>query len=591
MIAEEKASVPQLVAVGNPQRFGVSYARFSHRKQAAGSTIERQEELLARFLQENPDITLHEQFSDKGVSGFRGKHAKDGALSRLLEAIKVGRLPTPLVLIIESVDRLSREPMMDAWDRFNTLLKAGVTVAVCDMRLEIDREALSKQSWKLHSLINAMERAHGESARKSTLITGGWNKSIKAAYARKSAIKGYVGPPWVTLDEETLRYVITEKNRPTVQTVRRIFEWAAEGATAHGIAKRLNEQQVPLFRAHVAKDHVRQGWYQGYITEILKNRQVLGEHRYRGGEVIEGYFEPIISPELFFRAQQNLVRRPGVAGRRGQTLSNLFTGLAFCTCGGHMEMTRNRSATENGSEPIKYLMCSNRKRRFGCKAVGMVNYPKLEEAVLSFLPNIPWADIVREESPDDPLPGIDHRIATVMLEIAELETTRSQARRMILKGEEFEAEFTPVLTEAIAGLRQAEARLAELQVERAHVVSTWGNRPGLIRTAQEFREKMNILSDAERFIARTHLSETLKQMVTKMVCDTVRKTVAWGGRYAQLVFMPIRKDPIVYGRWTRLFYPNDFPGEAERIDAKKEFTRLTHEIMEASFSWDRFVEE
>ncbi|GAA0275520.1 hypothetical protein GCM10008965_48810 [Methylorubrum aminovorans] len=579
--------------MGKPQRQAVSYARFSHRKQAAGSTIERQEELLAAYLQDHPDITLLEQFSDKGVSGFRGRHAKDGALGRLLGDIQQGKLPTPLVLIIESVDRLSREPMMDAWDRFNTLLKAGVTVAVCDMRLEIDRDALSKQSWKLHSLINAMERAHGESVRKSDLITAAWRKNIKDAYARKTAIKGYVGPPWVTFDEETQRYVITEANHLTVQTVRRIFEWAADGVTAHGIAKRLNEQKVPLFRAHVAKTHVRQGWYQGYITEILKNRQVLGEHRYRDGEVIEGYFDPIISPELFFQAQQNLVRRPGVAGRRGQTLSNLFTGLAHCTCGGHMEMTRNRAPSENGPEPIKYLMCSNRKRRFGCEAVGMVNYPKLEEAILSFLPNVPWSEIVREENPHDPLPGIDHRIATVMLEIAELETTRAQAKRMILKGEEFEEEFTPVLADAMKGLRQAETSLAELQVERAKVATTWGNRPGLIRTAEEFHAKMSTASDAERFIIRTRLSEALKEMVTTMVCDTVKKTVAvaWGGRYAQLVFMPIRKDPIVYGRWTRLFYPNDFPGEGERINAKKEFARITHEIMEAGFSWDMFAEK
>ncbi|WP_455962001.1 recombinase family protein [Methylorubrum aminovorans] len=572
----------------------MSYARFSHRKQAAGSTIERQEGLLATYLEENPEITLLEQFSDRGVSGFRGRHAKDGALARLIAAIHCGRLPTPLVLIIESVDRLSREPMMDAWDRFNTLLKAGVTVAVCDMRLEIDREALSKQSWKLHSLINAMERAHGESARKSDLVSAAWRKNIKDAYARKTGIKGYVGPPWVTLDEKTQRYVITEKDQPTVQTVQRIFEWAVDGVTAHGIAKRLNEQQVPPFRAHVAKNHVRQGWYQPYITELLKNRQVLGEHRYRDGEVIEGYFEPIITPELFHRAQQAQVRRPGGAGRRGRTLSNLFTGLARCACcGGHMEMTRNRATSETGPEPIKYLLCSNRKRRFGCEAVGMLNYPKLEVAILRFLPNVPWAEIVREEDPDDPLPGMEDRIATVVLRIAELETIRSQARRMILKGEEFEEEFTPVLTEAITELRQAKTRLAELQVERSKVASTWANRPSLMRTVEDFRAKMNVLSDAERFIIRTRLSEALKEMLTKMVCDTVKKTVTveWGGRYSQTVSMPLRKDPIVYGGWTRLRYPEDIPGESERIATSRESHRLMREIVETEFSWKQFEQK
>ena len=542
--------------MGKPQRQAVSYFRFSSKRQEAGSTIARQEKLLADYLEHNPDITLLEHFSDKGVSGFRGKHAREGALSRLIDAVKTGRLSTPLVLIVESIDRLGRDLPLDAFGRFNDLIKAGVTVAVCDMRLELDRDSLNRESWKLHSVLNSMERAHDESRRKSNMVTLAWNFRIKQAQTNKVAIKGYVGPPWVVLDETTQRYV---EDPAPAETVRLIFQWAADGVSAHGIIKRLNEQNVPVFRAHTGKSQVRQGWYQGYISTLIQNRQVLGEHRYRDGDVIEGYFPAIVTPELFCRANQALTRRETKPGRKGNTLSNLFTGLARCAhCGGHMEMTRNRKATEDGPEPIKYLFCSNKKRA-RCDAVGMVSYPKVEQAILDFLPKVPWSDIIREESPNDPLPAIDNAIAKLILEIAEFIATRDGAKRMLVKGAAFEEEFEPMFLEAKAGLKDAEMRLATLQVERAKVAHEWGNRPGLVKNAIGYRDAMANASEAERLIIRTRLSEALKEMVTSMACDTVKKTVilTCGDRWELRIATPIRREPTVTHQWTITFPPSN----------------------------------
>lgn len=538
--------------MGKPQRHGVSYARFSSRRQATGSTLKRQKALLQEYLTRNPDITLLEQFSDKGVSGFRGKHATQGELARFLDAVKTGRLPTPLVLIIESIDRLSREEVFDAYDRFSMIIKAGVTVAICDMDIELDLARLKTDPNQLQRIMGAMGLAHRDSKRKSDLVSQAWNLNIEEAKSGR-AIKGYVGPPWVTLDKATMRYVITPANEPTVKVVENIFGWAADRVSAHAIAKRLNEANTPVFRAHRDKKLPRNGWYPNYVTKIVRNRQVLGEHSYRGGETIQGYFPAIISPELFHRAQESVLRREGKPGRKGKTLSNLFTGLARCVhCGGHMQMMRNRNPTEDGPEPIKYLVCSNRKRRHECEATGMINYYKLEEAILDRLPHVPWSEIVREENPNDPLPAIDNDLATITLEMAELITTRENAKRYMLKGGELADEFEQAFLKAKAGLKDLESRLAALQVERARVAQEWGNRPGLVKSAVGYRDAMNVASEAERFILRTRLSEALRQMITGMKCDTISKSVSitYGDRWELHIAMPIRRAPMVSHQWS-----------------------------------------
>lgn len=158
--------------MGLPPRYAVSYSRFSHKRQKNGTSIERQEETLQAYLNDNPDLVVMGDFSDKGVSGFRGKHAEKGALSRLLELLEGDRWPHPRVLVIENVDRLGREPLLDALDRFQRLIRAGVMVVVCDMnRLELDRDSLNREPWRLDMVIHAMRRAHEESKRKSDLVS------------------------------------------------------------------------------------------------------------------------------------------------------------------------------------------------------------------------------------------------------------------------------------------------------------------------------------------------------------------------------------------------------------------------------------
>ena len=525
--------------------YALSYFRWSYGRQEKGSTKERQEAYLNEFLRANPKVKLYEQYIDGGVSGFRGRHAKKGDLARLLDAVAGDKLPRPLILVIEALDRLSREPPMDAFDRISDLLRRGVTIVVCSEYLTFTRADLNgRRSHELHRLLNLMERAHGTSLDKRRHVQNSWTTRIAAAQATGVAVKGYVGPPWCSIDPATNRYVIAARDVAAVEVVQRIYRWRIDGVSDHGIAKRLNEGSVPVFRAYMPKDRVRQGWYQPYIATLLKNRQVLGEHRFRNGQVIPNYFPPIISPEDFERAQAAKKSRDSRPGAKGEKFSNLLTGIAKCgRCGGNMEMTRNTHGT-------RYLMCANRKRRVkDCDAKGMLNYKALEAVTLAQLPGIPWDDVIRCDNPDDPVPALREGLERLGAEIAVQEKEQANAIRLLTADPGLEPAFARSIKDRHAWIAEAKLRLDEQAAALKEAEQTRDERPHLKATALAFWEQIEAASPTERAILRERLSGVLSTMISGMECDTLAKTAAvtYGSRYAQGYKVLVAKPPAMFG--------------------------------------------
>lgn len=87
-----------------------SYVRFSSDQQRHGASLERQRDMVAAWLRENPDHTLSDlRFEDLGVSGFKGDHLEN-AFGRLLAAVKSGEIKPGDSILIEAIDRAGRLP-------------------------------------------------------------------------------------------------------------------------------------------------------------------------------------------------------------------------------------------------------------------------------------------------------------------------------------------------------------------------------------------------------------------------------------------------------------------------------------------------
>src|SRR5262245_17290487 len=109
-----------------------SYLRFSSPQQAAGDSIRRQTQATRDWCDRNK-VPLDESLTlrDEGVSAFRGKHRENPdvhGLATFLAAVKTGRVPRGSFLVVENLDRLSRESIVPAVNLFTGILLAGIKV-------------------------------------------------------------------------------------------------------------------------------------------------------------------------------------------------------------------------------------------------------------------------------------------------------------------------------------------------------------------------------------------------------------------------------------------------------------------------------
>ena len=108
---------------------GVAYVRFSTPEQATGDSRRRQSALTESYAKKH-DLLLDKglNFRDLGVSAFRGKNAKQGGLRSFLDAVEHGLVPSNSYLLVESLDRLSRDQILEAQSVFLQIVTAGVTI-------------------------------------------------------------------------------------------------------------------------------------------------------------------------------------------------------------------------------------------------------------------------------------------------------------------------------------------------------------------------------------------------------------------------------------------------------------------------------
>jgi DNA invertase Pin-like site-specific DNA recombinase len=284
-----------------------SYMRFSNPQQATGDSRRRQLAMGEKYAAEH-GLTLdrHLSFRDLGVSAFRGKNAKEGALCAFLEAIDHNLVPWGSYLLIESLDRLSRDRILAAQALFLQIIQAGVTiVTLTDQRL-YSLESINQNPLDLVVSLVVLMRANEESEMKS--------RRIRAAFEvmrSKLAEEPWTArcPGWLRLDKTTGKFAILEER---ANIVRRIFRESLSGIGRETIARRLNEERVPLFGQGNQRD---KHWQKTLIRHLLYTPAVMGTlvpfvsewvegvQRLRPQPPVEHYFPAIIDPADWDRVQ------------------------------------------------------------------------------------------------------------------------------------------------------------------------------------------------------------------------------------------------------------------------------------------------
>src|SRR5262245_53933769 len=107
-----------------------SYLRFSSPQQAEGDTLRRQTEARERWLAEHPDVSLDRSLAmtDAGRPAFKRKNWDTYALAQFVARIKARLVEPGSYLLVENLDRLSREDAGEATELFLSIVNKGVIV-------------------------------------------------------------------------------------------------------------------------------------------------------------------------------------------------------------------------------------------------------------------------------------------------------------------------------------------------------------------------------------------------------------------------------------------------------------------------------
>jgi DNA invertase Pin-like site-specific DNA recombinase len=404
-----------------------SYVRFSSGEQKLGASKERQLERARDYAKRKKWDLEERSFQDLGVSAYSGANVKTGALGAFLDAVKKRKVPRGSVLLVEAMDRVSRQNPWDAMEVIQALVNNGVEVITLDDEREYNQETLrDTKSSLLTRLVGKLELAFDESERKSYRVGDAWHRLKEDARANKTPITKRC-PMWLEVRDGQF-FPIPER----VKIVEKIFSLRLHGFGKRLIAEKLNQEKVPTFNPKV------KSWGSSYVHKILRNRAVVGEYqpykrskdgkRETQGDPIENFYPVIIPLGQFQQAQDELVKcRLSSAGQKPlRQLSNLFSGLLFFEDTDTPIHFVNKGTAKRGNGNWKYLAPSraNGRRSFW-------RYSDFEEAFLDEI-ELDWSRIGEER--DKAFAALSDTAAALEAEVISLQKKKQNWEDKIAEG-------------------------------------------------------------------------------------------------------------------------------------------------------------
>jgi DNA invertase Pin-like site-specific DNA recombinase len=473
-----------------------SYLRFSHPDQAKGDSLRRQTDLRDAWLTRNHiklDTSL--TLEDKGVSGYTGEHRDNPdrhALAAFVALTRQGRIARGSYLIVENLDRLSRQDIVPALSLLLDLIQAGIRV----VQLLPVETVFDAQSNPMHLMMAIMElsRGHSESAMKSERVGSAWQQKKKRAAENGEPLTAR-SPAWLRLVNGEWEVI-----EPAAEAIRRIFGMAIDGHGLGVITKKLNAEHVPVVG--------RAGhWARSYVAKLLSNRAVVGEyqpHKGRGrkrcpdGQPIPGYYPAVVTEETWFAARAGMAARRGKVGRLTKDRVNVFTGLVFDAMTGGTLQRVDKGKKAAGPSLVSYQAVQ------GVEGATYTSFPfrTFEEAVLSCLREIDPREVLprKEKGPDraEVLAGrLTERAAEIEKVKARVQARYTHALADVLERQEAELQ---ALTEQLAEARQEAA---------SPLGDAWGACKTLL-------DALNVAPETEE--ARVRLRAALRRIVEGFWC-------------------------------------------------------------------------
>ncbi len=224
------------------------------------------------WLAGHPEIVLDSSLvlADLGLSARHGRNAKVGALAEFLELVKDGRIPQGSILLVERIDRQTRDDLDDGYELFRGILRAGVESVTLSPERRLTKDSLNSLTEILLTHVE-LEQAGKYSAILSERLTHAWVHKTRNASEKKLT---KTGPAWVKpIGNE---WVLVPS---AVEVVRLIFSLAIEGLGVQRIIKELDKRGMEPITKRLqvnadAKRPLGQRWNLRNVHMILNIERV-----------------------------------------------------------------------------------------------------------------------------------------------------------------------------------------------------------------------------------------------------------------------------------------------------------------------------
>lgn len=365
-----------------------SYIRFSTPQQAAGSSLERQTEKAKKYaLDHGLILDTERDMTDFGVSAFRGKNARTGALRGFLDAVEKGYVAPGSYLLIENMDRMSRDDIITSQGLFSLIISSGINIVTLTDQELYTMERFRREPEAMYRITAELIRANRESARKSQLIGDAKARKKKRLIEHGLEGKPYTRqtPAWITWLEEEKQYALIKER---ADIVREMFERTDKGDGLGRIARDLNERGVPTW-ARSGKQRTADHWRISYIRKVLTSTAPIGTftphttshddvtkvRRDEPMDAVEGLFPAAVDADTYWRVRRKLTTTAARGRNAKQPPKSIVSGIIFCATCGH-------AVTRVAKGDYVYLVCSRANMRAeGCRTYKAVRYDTVEKAL------------------------------------------------------------------------------------------------------------------------------------------------------------------------------------------------------------------
>jgi len=124
---------------------------------------------------------------------------------------------------------------------------------------------------------------------------------------------------------------------PEAEIIREIFDDAANGLSTKKIATNLQVKGIPSLGESLGRKKASHKWFSAVVARIIRNRSYIGETTVNRSDKeveLDDVTPPIVSAELFEKANSALDNKIGRTKARNEILFVMLRGIVFCMrCG------------------------------------------------------------------------------------------------------------------------------------------------------------------------------------------------------------------------------------------------------------------